>query len=115
MDGPEEHHEREQYFFDEATLGELATFVSRFARPCLLCAPMLGRALHNRGRTNVRVLDVDRRFADLPGFVEWDLYRPTHLPDAFDLVLCDPPFFTCRCPSCSPRFGCCATSTSRAG
>ena len=54
---------------------------------------MLGRVLHERGRDDVRVLDVDRRFADLPGFIEWDLYRPRHLDEPFDLVLCDPPFF----------------------
>jgi hypothetical protein len=88
----EERHEREQYFFDAETLGVLADFVSRFERPCCLCAPMVGRELHRRGRT-VRVLDVDRRFADLPGFVEWDLYRPRHLDETFDLILCDPPFF----------------------
>jgi len=88
----EEHHHREQYFFDEKTLQELADFVDTFASPCCLCAPMLGRELHRRKRT-VRVLDVDRRFADLPGFVEWDLYRPAHLADEFDLILCDPPFF----------------------
>ena len=92
MEWPEEHHEREQYFFDAATLDELTRFVARFERPCLLCAPMLGRTLHRRGR-DVRVLDVDRRFADVPGFVEWDVYRPRHLDEAFDLVVCDPPFF----------------------
>ncbi len=92
MHWPEERHEREQYFFDARTLDELAGFVAGFERPCLLCAPMVGRELHRRGR-NVRVLDVDRRFADLPGFVEWDLYRPRHLDGPFDLVLCDPPFF----------------------
>src|SRR5689334_2564510 len=83
---PEEHHHREQYFFDEKTLRELADFVGSFERPCCLCAPMLGRELHRRGRA-VRVLDVDRRFADLSGFVEWDLYRPRHLDEEFDLVL----------------------------
>lgn len=89
---PEEHHHREQYFFDQRTLAELADFVGSFDRPCCLCAPMLGRELHRQGRI-VRVLDVDRRFADLDGFVEWDLYRPRHLDEEFDLVLCDPPFF----------------------
>jgi hypothetical protein len=88
----EENHQREQYFFDEPTLAALADYVSAFSNPCLLCAPMVGRELHRRGRT-VRVLDVDRRFAGLPGFVEWDLYRPRHLDEDFDLVLCDPPFF----------------------
>ena len=88
----EERHQREQYFFDRETLAALSDFVSRFERPCCLCAPMVGRELHRRGRT-VRILDVDRRFADLPGFVEWDLYRPRHLDETFDLILCDPPFF----------------------
>lgn len=88
----EERHEREQYFFDADTIRVLADFAESFEHPCCLCAPMLGRELHRRGRA-VRVLDVDRRFADLAGFVEWDLYRPRHLREEFDLVLCDPPFF----------------------
>ena len=88
----DERHEREQYFFDAGTVGRLADLVASFERPCCLCAPMVGRELHRRGRT-VRVLDVDERFADLPGFVTWDLYRPRHLDEQFDLVLCDPPFF----------------------
>ena len=89
---PDERHDREQYFFDPPTLSALADVVARYERPCLLCAPMLGRALQRRGRT-VRVLDVDERFANLPGFTRWDLYRPQHLDESFDLVLCDPPFF----------------------
>jgi hypothetical protein len=88
----EERHEREQYFFDRPTLDALADLLGRFERPCCLCAPMLGGEMHRRGRV-VRVLDVDRRFADLAGFVEWDLYRPRHLDEDFDLLLCDPPFF----------------------
>jgi Probable N6-adenine methyltransferase len=88
----EERHEREQYFFDAATVRVLADFVGSFERPCCLCAPMVGRELHRRGRA-VRVLDVDERFADLSGFLAWDLYRPRHLDEEFDLVLCDPPFF----------------------
>jgi len=48
--------------FDAATLDALATFVATFERPGLLCAPMLGRVLHERG-LKPRVLDVDERFA----------------------------------------------------
>src|SRR5437868_1962621 len=88
----EERHEREQYFFDAATVRVLADFVGSFERPCCLCAPTIGRELHRRGRA-VRVLDVDERFSDLSGFLAWDLYRPRHLDEEFDLVLCDPPFF----------------------
>lgn len=88
----EEQHDREQYFFDPSTLGRVADFVARYQRPCCLCAPMVGRELHNRRRP-VCVLDVDERFADLPGFRKWDLYRPQHVDEEFDLILCDPPFF----------------------
>lgn len=88
----EEQHGREQYFFDSATIERLADFVGSFERPCCLCAPMVGRALHERGKS-VAVLDVDHRFEDLPGFVEWDLFRPRHLSEQFDLILVDPPFF----------------------
>lgn len=92
MKWPEENHQREQYFFDEETLRTLGDLVESFSRPCCLCAPMIGRELHRR-RRSVRVLDVDRRFADLPGFVEWDIYRPRRLDEEFDVILCDPPFF----------------------
>ena len=92
MRAMEERHEREQYFFNEETLRALADVVEHFERPCCLCAPMLGRELHRRGKT-VRVLDVDERFADLAGFRRWDLYRPEHLDETFDLIVCDPPFF----------------------
>lgn len=88
----EEQHEREQYFFDASTLRALADFVQSFDRPCCLCAPMLGQELQTRGNV-VRVLDTDERFADLRGFRRWDLYRPEHLDETFDLIVCDPPFF----------------------
>jgi hypothetical protein len=93
MDAIEEQHHREQYFFDEKTLHELADFAQSFDRVCCICAPMLGRELHRRGKV-VRVLDVDERFNNLAGFRRWDLYRPMHLDEEFDLVVCDPPFFT---------------------
>ena len=54
---------------------------------------MLGRALHARG-VDVAVLDLDRRFADLPGFREYDLARPVPTGESYGLIVCDPPFFT---------------------
>jgi hypothetical protein len=91
-----EEHSREQYFFDESTLDALTSFVTRRAAPVLVCCPMLGRRLHAAGR-EVATLDVDERFAALPSFVRFDLYRPDPavvqaLPVP-DLVLVDPPFF----------------------
>ncbi|MBL9008499.1 MAG: hypothetical protein JNJ46_29830 [Myxococcales bacterium] len=88
----DERHENEQYFFDGPTLDRLAAFVCSFARPCCVCAPLLGRAVSRRGHS-VRILDIDERFADTPGFLRWDLNRPIWLDEAFDLIVCDPPFF----------------------
>ena len=88
----DERHENEQYFFDGATLDHLSAFVSGFERPCCICAPMLGRALARRGKA-VRILDIDERFADTPGFRSWDLHRPKWLGESYDLIICDPPFF----------------------
>lgn len=88
----QEHHGREQYFFDDETAGELADLAGSFERPCCLCAPTVGAELHRRGRI-VRVLDIDRRFANLYGFMEWNVYRPRRLDEEFGVILCDPPFF----------------------
>ena len=87
-----ELHQNEQYFFDERTLQQLADFVSRFENPCCLCAPLLGEAPVNRGR-RVRILDIDTRFASLPGFVLYEVQRPRWLGERFDLLVCDPPFY----------------------
>jgi hypothetical protein len=87
-----ELHENEQYFFDHSTLNHLADFVGQFSSPCCLCAPRLAQELVDRG-VRVRILDIDERFASLPGFRRYDLYRPEWLGEEFDLILCDPPFF----------------------
>ncbi len=96
----DENHHREQYFFDAATLASLARLITPYKNPCLLCAPMLARTLQqdqgrgDRGKRRVfRLLDTDDRFADLPGFVHWDLMRPTAMSETYDLIFCDPPFF----------------------
>lgn len=86
-----EDHKREQYFFDPPTRRRLADIAGAHARPCCLCAPMIADELHRRRRA-VRVLDIDPRFSYLPGFVQWDVYRPRPLGESFDLIVCDPPF-----------------------
>ncbi len=53
---------------------------------------MLGRSLANTGRS-VTVLDIDDRFSDVGGFLHWNIYRPQWLPNTFDIIICDPPFF----------------------
>lgn len=91
----QEIHRREQYFFDEPTLAHLAKFISGFERPVLLCTPMLGRYLNERG-VFAQVLDVDHRFADLPGFRHWNIHNPEWLGYRPGLILCDPPFHTVK-------------------
>ncbi|MEM6507562.1 MAG: hypothetical protein AAF711_19150 [Planctomycetota bacterium] len=88
----QENHANEQYFFDTPTLGRLRVVLARFEDPCVLCAPLLGRSLHKHGQA-AAVLDIDERFADLPGYRRWDVSRPEPIDQAFGLILCDPPFF----------------------
>ena len=88
----EERHEFEQYFFDRDTLDRLVGELTRFENPCCICAPTVGRELVDRGHP-VTILDVDERFAHLPGFRPFDLTRPEWLAERFDVILCDPPFF----------------------
>jgi len=88
----DERHENEQYFFTADTLAHLSAFLARYSSICVICAPMLGKALAERG-AKVTILDIDERFADLPGFRHWDLSRPNWLGEEFDIIVCDPPFF----------------------
>lgn len=88
----EERHEREQYFFDDATIVAVAEMLAPMGRVCVLCAPMVGAVLEKRGCGPI-VLDVDERFSHLRGFRRWDLHRPTHVNERFDVVFVDPPFF----------------------
>src|SRR5262245_67789 len=88
----EERHEREQYFYDQATRDALADMLEPLGRVCLLCAPTVGVELEDRGCDPV-VLDVDERFSQMHGFRRWDVYRPTCLAERFDVIFADPPFF----------------------
>lgn len=86
-----ENHQLRQFFFAEDTIRQLAELLEQFENPCCLCAPMVAWKLAEQGRW-VRALDLDTRFRFLPGFREYNLYRPDYLQEEFDLILCDPPF-----------------------
>lgn len=86
-----EDHQREQYFFDPPTIERLAGLLAPYQRPLCLCAPTVAEELLRRGRAP-RLLEIDARFAHLPGFLRWDLYRPRPLDERFDVIFCDPPF-----------------------
>jgi hypothetical protein len=89
-----ELHENEQYFFDPPALDRLVDFVVQggFHSTCCLCCPLLGQELGQRGIAT-RILDMDSRFATVPGFRSYDLYRPAWTGETYDLIICDPPFF----------------------
>lgn len=77
-------------YFDDATREALADLLMPFRRACCLCAPTVAQALYKRGRV-ARVLDIDERFADLPGFRKWDLAKPQKLAEPFDIIAAAPP------------------------
>ena len=87
-----ELHKNEQYFFDDATIHSLMAFLAPYEKVCVLCAPMLGRSLAGTGH-NVTILDIDDRFADATGFLNWNIYKPQWINQSFDIIVCDPPFF----------------------
>ena len=87
-----EQHQREQYFWDEATILAVADVAARFDHPCALCAPLLGVELEKRA-ISTRILDIDERFAGLKGFQNYDIYRPIWLGEGFGVIICDPPFW----------------------
>lgn len=87
-----ENHAREQYFWDAPTIKTLADILASFDSPCCLCTPTVGAELLRRERS-VTILDIDERFADLPGFQVWDLMAPGVVKKDFDVLLVDPPFF----------------------
>jgi 16S rRNA G966 N2-methylase RsmD len=92
----QELHENEQYFFTQETLEELATLLAPFENPCILCAPTLAQHMQCASKSTkpVCVLDIDTRFDKLlPGFRHWNLYKPEHIDQRFDVIFCDPPFF----------------------
>lgn len=89
----QERHDREQYFFDARTRDALAAALLPFDDPCCLCCPTLGQALVQR-QHRVQILDIDERFADVPGFRHFDITKPDWLGLSFGLIVCDPPFFT---------------------
>src|SRR6476620_10182020 len=87
-----ELHKHEQYFFDDGTIQHLTAFLSSYDSICVLCAPMLGRSLAGI-KSNVTILDIDDRFADTKGYLNWNIYKPLWIDLSFDIILFDPRFF----------------------
>ncbi len=86
------NYTRTSSFFDRKKLDHLASFLACWPSPCCLCAPLLGKHLTRKG-VAATVLDIDERFAAVPGFRRYDIYRPEWLGMELGIILCDPPFF----------------------
>ena len=87
-----EDHDREQYFFNPPTVKTLADFAQEFAYPCLLGMPTVAQELARR-KKEFRLLDIDERFVDVPGFRKFDLYKPVWRGEEYGIILTDPPFW----------------------
>jgi hypothetical protein len=101
LEGVEEDHAYEQYFFDEPTRISLLRLMSTFARPLLLCTPSLAMAAEAAAHPYL-LLERDERFSFLSSYRPYDLFNPGPAPPfdpPCDAVICDPPFANCELPT----------------
>lgn len=91
----EEDHQIEQYWFNDITCKILVDVFKEKSFPCFACAPRLGKYFVELGYS-ARILDIDKRFADVHGFHHWNIYRPETLSENYDVVFIDPPFYRVR-------------------
>lgn len=100
-DGFRERRDLEQYFFTKNTINHIMTsFTMAEPNPeelqrklCLICAPSLAKAFWETHGLKITILDIDKRFEDLPGFRYFDLQAPEPFANEFEYILFDPPFF----------------------
>ncbi|MGD8974276.1 MAG: hypothetical protein PVJ56_13335, partial [Desulfobacterales bacterium] len=64
-----------QYFFTSECVDFLIDKLDKFENPCCVGTPRLAKGWLDRGRT-VRLLDIDKRFSSLPGFICYDISKP---------------------------------------
>lgn len=91
-----ERRDLEQYFWNKDTVQRLMAALEFACGLCCFATPSLAHAFHIVGQ-DVALLDVDRRFAYLPGWRYWDILYPSPVDagdgQPFQYVVFDPPFF----------------------
>ena len=94
LNGLEENHEYEQFFWNKETVDRLmkACEFQYIEQTCCLTTPSLAHAWTDQGREEV-LLDIDKRFSYLPKFKYYDVRQPYHFDNDFRLIILDPPFF----------------------
>ncbi len=80
-----------QFFYTAKTATRLVDAMDHYQQVCCLCTPRLAREWQQRGRT-VDLLDCDNRFAELPGYRQFDLLSPEVIDKQYDCVIFDPVF-----------------------
>ena len=91
--GVVEDHRLEQFYWDEPTRARLLDRLGEYRAPLLVGTPSLAVDAENAGLTTYTLLDVDERFAFLPGFRRYDLFDDAETPEFdCDAIFCDPPF-----------------------
>ena len=90
--GVVEDHRLEQFYWDEPTRARLLARLGEYRAPLLVGTPSLAVEAENAGLAYT-LLDVDERFAFLPGFRRYDLFDDAETPEFdCDAIFCDPPF-----------------------
>ena len=91
--GVVENHAFEQFYFDESCRALLLELLEGYERPLLLCCPSIAVAAEEAGKPYV-LLDRDERFSFLSAYRPFvlDFSQSSSLDDAYDVILCDPPF-----------------------
>ena len=92
----EENTSLEQFFWTEETVQQICRAIEYETGLCCLMTPSVAHYIYDTEGREERLLDIDRRFAYLPGFRYYDVTIPHELPDptgSFRLLILDPPFF----------------------
>jgi hypothetical protein len=80
-----------QYFFSQQTARYIVSLLSSYNNICCLCTPRLAFEWSSQ-KKNVRLLDIDNRFSQIPGFHYFDLKNPEVMHEGYDIIIADPPF-----------------------
>ena len=95
-----ERHDREQYFWNRETIDTFLTALQAWTlnRVCCLCTPTLAHVFWTEHQREEYCLDIDERFAYIPGWRYFDLLKPEeYVPsetEEIGVVVFDPPFFS---------------------
>ena len=83
----------EQYFFSDNVLKLLVDIFNYENNIVCLCTPAVAEAFYRLNSKIVKCLDIDSRFDYLPGYLYYDVLKPTKIDFDINILIVDPPFF----------------------